>query len=855
MLRRTMCCMLVVGLLACVSRVLAQQAKRPTPEPKLTIVTASAHCDWTWGHSRAWHEERYAQIIHNVLLLMRKYPRYVWQLENENEELSAFLKKAKTEWPEMIDEFWKRVREGRIEVIVAISDPRLNEVYPETTVRNLVLGKQYFRQHAPGIKQPVYNAVDLMVGHSQMPQILAKAEYKYFMFSRPAAKKAVFWRTGLDGTRILCALQHYSFESATVGGICLQSNSGDDTLPAESLALAAETWDPAKKVMGTNARYFEEVEKAGAQIPELHGSLDSLESLTCGTGLLGNRNLYTWNNQNEDLLLGIEKARVMAAVAGTDCAKPAMDALWHDLLSCVGHAILWSWKPDYEERFQKVQQVRADGRKALDETLSAVARGIRFRQEAGSPLMVFNFQAWPACGPVEFVLEGDPTGLVLRDSSGRPVATQWVEGGPAGSCRIAFVAEQVPACGYRTFFLTRADRGGPARPTVRKGLGPIDNGLYRLEMDAQGRIRASDTKRGAALGAPDTGGLGDVVLYDAPRPTDWRMNGPLSQRHGWLAQPEEFRFTQGPVFASLRATGVIGPHVIRRDVRLWAKSRRIEYLIEIDAKEGCGIFFMRYPLEIAGRVYAGIPFGAEPRENFDREPFRGESFAQGYPEAYYATRWTDISNGQFGYTFVAPHGMHNGYQYKAQERALEFALLRVRPMPQGAWGHQVHPWIQGTGTHRWGCALVPHERSWREAATYRDVLECHVPLLAYSPAAGAGRASLAPAQVAASAAGKDAASFAEVSPAGVVLSALRCVEPTQEGRESVWEIRLYETLGEKADAVIRLAVPVQAVQETNVLGEPTAELGKIEASGQEIRLRIPPWKIVTLRVTPGKMSQ
>jgi len=25
---------------------------------KLTVVTTSAHCDWTWGHTRAWLEER-----------------------------------------------------------------------------------------------------------------------------------------------------------------------------------------------------------------------------------------------------------------------------------------------------------------------------------------------------------------------------------------------------------------------------------------------------------------------------------------------------------------------------------------------------------------------------------------------------------------------------------------------------------------------------------------------------------------------------------------------------------------------------------------------------------------------------
>jgi len=103
----------------------AEPPPRPTPEPRLTVVTASAHCDWTWGNSRAWHAERYAEIIRNVLVLMRRYPHYVWQLETENEELTPFLDQAGQKWPELIDEFWQRVREGRIEVIGAISAPRL----------------------------------------------------------------------------------------------------------------------------------------------------------------------------------------------------------------------------------------------------------------------------------------------------------------------------------------------------------------------------------------------------------------------------------------------------------------------------------------------------------------------------------------------------------------------------------------------------------------------------------------------------------------------------------------------------------------------------------------------------------
>ena len=131
---------------------------------------------------------------------MRDHPHYIWQLENENEELRPFLVRAARQWPEMIDEFWQRVREGRIEVLIAITDPRLSEVYPETIIRNMVLAREYFARRVPDYDQKVYNAVDLMCGSSQMPQILTKAGYRYFVFSRPVGPQFPFWRKGLDGT-------------------------------------------------------------------------------------------------------------------------------------------------------------------------------------------------------------------------------------------------------------------------------------------------------------------------------------------------------------------------------------------------------------------------------------------------------------------------------------------------------------------------------------------------------------------------------------------------------------------------------------------------------------------------------
>ena len=858
-------CSNALMLIACLAGcgVIAGYVAAAESPPRLTVVTTSSHCDWQWGNSRAWHAERYAQAIRQVLLLMRDHPHYVWQLENVNEELLPFLEKARTAWPELVAEFWQRVREGRIEIIVAISNPRISEVYPETFVRNLVLGKAYFRRHAPGVALRAYHAVDLMSGHSQVPQLLAAADYEYFLFSRPAAKRAVFWRVGLDGTRMLSACQHYGFGGLQAGGIELTSKSGDDILPDPKLAKEAERWNPQNKVLSTSVRFFDEVARSGAQLPELAGVLDSLESYSsCGSGVHGSRNLYLLNNQHEDLLVCAEKAQALASLRGGAFPQKAMDGLWLDLLSCAGHAILWSWAPDYAERLEKAQATRIAAERAVTEALASIARGIHFQPDAGTPLVVFNSHAWPVTGPAECELAGDAP-ATLRDASGRTVPLQTLEGtAPGGARRAAFVAENVPPCGYRTYHLTAgpADRG-PGSPSKQdgsedrvpadarrtlSGAGTIENEFFRAELDAQGQMLLHDKSRGLRLGEPQAGELGAVVFRPAPVPTDWSMNGPLGPPQRWETSRAAATVVAGPVFAAIRSAGHLGPHRLVREVRLWRGCRRIEYRVDIEAGAGCGVFCLRFP-GLRGRVSAGIPFGVEPRDDPEKEPFRGEFFAQGYPEGYYATRWTDVSTDQAGCTFICPPGMHTGYAYRRGEQALEHLLHRVRPMPKGVWG-QVHPSLQGTGKHSYRCALVPHAGTWREALSFREAVEFHTPLVAFSPDRDRlGTAAPKTPPTTAPATG-ETMSLVEVTPPGVMLSALRLVDPQPDGGASGWEVRLYETLGRPAQAVLRFACPIRSAQLTNLLGESARGPQAVEVRDREVRLPLGPWKIATLRI-------
>ena len=258
---------------------------------------------------------------------------------------------------------------------------------------------------------------------------------------------------------------------------------------------------------------------------------------------------------------------------------------------------------------------------------------------------------------------------------------------------------------------------------------------------------------------------------------------------------------------------------------------------------------------------AGIPFGVESRDHLGQEPFRGESFCTGFPEGYDATRWTDVSSPQFGYTFICPPGMHSGYAFKKSEQAIEFILNRFQPMPKDAFGRSASS-VDGSGQHHWWCALLPHAGTWADARSYRHALEEHVPLLAWSPARGLERGGAPPlpeidkpdrpgqdAPLPEGLRPHAAESLVEVSPANVVLSAMRLVRPDKPGDTPPVELRLYESTGEAADVVIRLHRPVASAVETNFLGETISNAERPKVVGNEVRFRLEPWKIITLRLS------
>ena len=119
---------------------------------------------------------------------MRKNPKFVWQLETVNEQLSRFSSGAAAMArvdPRVLAAGQGGTHRGHQRLQQSAAQRSLSRAF----CRSLVLGKEYWRCHVPGIRQDVFEVPDLMCGTSQVPQILAPADYRYFMFTRPSARR------------------------------------------------------------------------------------------------------------------------------------------------------------------------------------------------------------------------------------------------------------------------------------------------------------------------------------------------------------------------------------------------------------------------------------------------------------------------------------------------------------------------------------------------------------------------------------------------------------------------------------------------------------------------------------------
>ncbi len=399
-----------------------------------------------------------------------------------------------------------------------------------------------------------------------------------------------------------------------------------------------------------------------------------------------------------------EKIWSLAGLAGSPHTYPAgqIGAGYDDLLTFDEHSGsggMWTpQSPDEAER--AVEEGFGYGRDAAATAVGVWDAAVRalsgqigtLGRGAGLPLMVVNPLSWGRSGPVAVDLPGNAPPAPWRlidDASGEAITHQITSGGALGAAgRLLFVAQDVPALGYRTYRLTPSPEqaappesghdGGGVEPALRARGSRLEHDALRVRFDpSTGEVvRLFATRLGRDVLDPTAEHrCGAFVRFRSHRERRWQPGQPGAHIHQFPdlyegvasrlehvpdtpAQRPEVAHESGPVAGAVTfgaastasaGAGTTYPSV-RRTYRLYRSQPWLEVELEIARTGG----------PESGEVgYVAFPFGApDARFRLDGplavlEP-EARQIAGTCRDFYAVQQWLDASNREWGVLLSAP---------------------------------------------------------------------------------------------------------------------------------------------------------------------------------------------------------
>ncbi|MEW6354894.1 MAG: glycosyl hydrolase-related protein [Planctomycetota bacterium] len=848
------------------------------------------HADWAWNYYRAWHVKRYIKSFEIALDLMDQNSDFTWFIDTWTDQFRVVIENR----PDLVERMKPYVSEGRFGIAGGLySNPHPDRAGREAYVRNAVYGRRLFLDIFPDADLTAVTHEDVIMGHTQLPQVLTKLGFTFYTSSRSCAAMAAkgvptqFLWTGLDGTKLITERSHYGelrgdlipadfrdkwdearkpflawAETKTANGssphLCARQGSGDDCLPLRTHADKPDRmldfldeWRKREKIaleFSTPARFARKLAKA-KDLPAWEGPLDPV-GWSYWYGGNGNYSLWPLRLVAEKKLTQLERALIHFGKEKYPQAE--MEELWRQALSVWSHATLWLWIPDYEEFLVRIKNVIQQADARLEQVRRDAAKTIAPRQD-GRPVVLFNPLPWERKETVEIyypIDEAGPVGIEIVDSNGGVVPTQVCSDSfwdfPEGKLRECLINASVvvPASGFATYY-------------VRHSTEPMNRATQFLQWPKE--IAASSVH--ARI---EQGKLLDVRLMDLNRVLCGSVDFLFEEiDEGGMERSQNLGHYFGPganapprePWSHLHYGKVVGRSfyvgrrwVIAEDGPLAVRMTSLGETAGNETEWELKFYRNRPRIDVRLRVYV-----TQAKSGFFLAsvnlPFEGKIHA----DIPWGVEERNMTKEPFGMAllerkdFPAFYGNswvdvsdgaagvavldEDGQQgYRIRDGRLEHFLLKTIA-PENIRGRR---WSNqhrtGLGFQEFRFAILLHRGDWRTARLYREVEEYRQPIAARDVNVRlAGR-------------GADRVEGVMVSPENVMLSGLY-----REGGKTI--LRIYENEGRRTKATVSLPFKVKKVRRTNLIGE-------TEKSAQRPSLRkgclsvvLSPWEIVTFELT------
>ncbi|MBD3880186.1 alpha-mannosidase [Phormidium tenue FACHB-886] len=546
-----------------------------------------------------------------------------------------------------------------------------------------------------------------------------------------------------------------------------------------------------------------------------------------------------FNRRCEDTLYEAELfASIQTLLTQAVYPKAELEAAWKKVLFNQFHDILpgSSIAPVFTEANQTWQEAWDTGRNICQNALRAIAAQIGLPQPPhpqARQITLFNSLNWTRSEVVAVSVEQSQSEQAcfwqICDMNGKEIPSQPRCRREEGKTtyQIFFWAEQIPAIGYRSYWLVPRSTGNPMPATdasinapvfvlendeIRAAINPATGNLSELFDKVHGRSLLSQAAN-ELQAFQDSG-----QYWDA-----WDIAANYAQYPLPPAQRLQICYEdRGAITTRVRVVRQIGRSIFNQVYCLDKGSRVLQIQTQVDWQERHVVVKAAFPLNIdAAYATYEIPCGAIQR------PTRPQTAAEKAKWEAPALRWADLSNTDslncYGVSILSDckHG------YDPQPNQLRLTLLRGSEWPDPT---------SDRGFHQFTYAIYPHDQSWQAAQTVRRGYELNQPLqvVVSLPPQNPPENPAVPLP--------PSGKFLDLQSNSLILTACK----PAENLPNHWILRCYEAHGEATQLsftpasglLFDSALEGQSAIRTNILEEPIAD-------GVE---PIAPWQIVTLRV-------
>jgi len=838
--------------------------KRFAKKFKVYLV-GNAHIDIAW----LWRMRETVLVAKNtydtVLKNMAEYP----ELHYAQSQALTYEWMEKS-YPEIFAGIKEKVKEGKWEIVGGMwVEPDCNLISGESWVRQLLYGKQYFKEKF-GIDVDTGWNPDSFGYNWNMPQIYTKSGIKRFITQKirwndtTVFPHFIFHWQGVDDTRLLTYFPPVGYTSRVrlpqdIANITRYEATTGYKKALILYGLGDHGGGPNREILN-RVRDYKNLPAA----PEfIHSnSIDFLKNLEADLGddipvwtdelyLEYHRGTYTtqaktkkYNRECESLLSSAEKLAAIAFMLDKTKAYPGkeLETAWKVVLTNQFHDILpgSSITPVYRDALEDYEKARHKIKKVIDGSLKKIVKKIDTSQVEGKPLVIFNPLSWERTDAVsvKIPLPKDRAVKIL-DAKGKEVPVEIKRENDTPEATLYFIAKNVPAVGYAVFsykkFLqgpgTVLGGGTPgllekSPPCGRRPFIEIENTFFKLKINkTSGNIAGLWDKRLNKEFVAE-GKEANVLQVYEDRPERWdAWNIGYTGRMWELNNAESVELVEdSPVRKVVKVkktflglsksryspTEEFPSSFFTQYIILYNDLDRIDIKTEADWWEEHMFLKAAFPVNVKSDDAAyEIPFA------FIRRTTKSETLWEKARFEVPALRWADLSEEGHGISLLND----SKYGYDIHANVMKISLLRSPTWPDPTADRGKHTFVYSLYTHAGGVTT---------GNTVKRARELNSPFLVSMT--GKHRGVL-----------PKTFSFFDVHSQSVILDS---VKKSEDGDGII--LRLYESAGKESEAEIVFFKSPKGIYETDLMENVVKEH---PSTGKSFTIGFKKFEIKTLKIS------